>query len=99
MGALTDLWKSERGLIASLLIIAATVLAALGKVTFAEWREYTLYVFGTYAVLKTITGTTAIIKGTTDPAPVETHAEGARMFAAGTSPAPIPAEPAPEAKS
>lgn len=68
MGALTDLWKSERGLIASLLIIAVTVLAALGKVTFAEWREYTLYIFGTYAVLKTITGTTAIIKGTTDPA-------------------------------
>jgi hypothetical protein len=74
MGALTDLWKSERGLIASLLIIAATVLAALGKVTFAEWREYTLYIFGTYAVLKTITGTTAIIKGTTNPAPDTTAA-------------------------
>lgn len=76
MGALTDLWKSERGLIAILLIIGATVLAALGKMTFADWREYTLYIFGTYAVLKTITGTVQVIKGgTSDPeAPAPTPA-------------------------
>ena len=67
MGAITDLWKSERGLIAALLIIAATVLAAMGHMTFAEWREYTLYIFGTYAALKTVTGTMQIWKGT-DPA-------------------------------
>jgi hypothetical protein len=63
MGAITDLWKSERGLIAVLLIVAATVLASLGKMTFADWREYTLYIFGTYAVAKTITGALQIIKG------------------------------------
>lgn len=68
MGALTDLWKSERGLIATLLIVAATVLAAMGQMTFAEWREYTLYIFGTYAVTKTVTGTMQIWRGTPDPA-------------------------------
>ena len=67
MGALTDLWKSERGLVAVLLIVAATVLAAMGKMTFAEWREYTLYIFGTYAVTKTITGTMQIWKDTKTP--------------------------------
>lgn len=63
MGAITDLWKSERGLVAVLLIIAATVLASLGKMTFGDWREYTLYIFGTYAAAKTITGALQIIKG------------------------------------
>lgn len=66
MGALTDLWKSERGLIAALLIVAATVLAAMGQMTFAEWREYTLYIFGTYAVAKTVTGAMQIWKGSPD---------------------------------
>jgi hypothetical protein len=73
MGAITDLWKSERGLVAVLLIIAATVLASLGKLTFADWREYTLYIFGTYAAAKTITGALQIVKGspaaTAAPAP------------------------------
>ena len=68
MGALTDLWKSERGLLAVLLIVAVTVLACMGLVTFAEWREYTLYVYGAYAIAKTITGTAQVIKGgTADP--------------------------------
>jgi hypothetical protein len=64
MGAITDLWKSERGLVAVLLIIACTVLASLGKMTFADWSEYTLYIFGTYAAAKTITGALQIVKGT-----------------------------------
>ena len=36
MGALTDLWRSERGLLAVLIIIAASVLAGLGSMPVAE---------------------------------------------------------------
>lgn len=73
MGAITDLWQSERGLLAMLLIVAVTVLACLGQVTFAEWREYTLYVYGAYAIAKTITGTAQVIKGgTADPESAKT---------------------------
>lgn len=84
MGAITDLWKSERGLVAVLLIIAATVLASLGKMTFTDWREYTLYIFGTYAAAKTITGALQIIKG--DPA--APSSEAAPTPAASPPPAP-----------
>jgi hypothetical protein len=56
MGAITDLWRSERGLIAVLLILGATVLTALGQMAVAEWRDYTLYIFGVYATAKTVTG-------------------------------------------
>lgn len=73
MGALTDLWKSERGLIAALLLVGATVLAAVGVMTFAEWREYTLFIYGTYAVTKTVTGSVALWRnGTPPPAPAGT---------------------------
>lgn len=88
MGAITDLWKSERGLIAVLLIIAATVLASLGKMTFADWREYTLYIFGTYAAAKTITGALQIVKG----APAE-----AAPAAVAPPVLPPPSAPAPAA--
>lgn len=68
MGAIADLWKSERGLLAVLLIIAVTVLAIIGNVTGAEWREYTLYIFGGYTAAKTVTGTVQVLKGgTSDP--------------------------------
>jgi len=63
MGAIADLWKSERGLIAVLLIIGATVLTALGDMTVAEWREFTVWIFGLYAGAKTITGVAALITG------------------------------------
>lgn len=56
MGAITDLWKSERGLLAVLLVVGATILTGLGHMTVAEWRDYTLLIFGMYAGLKTVTG-------------------------------------------
>jgi hypothetical protein len=88
MGALTDLWKSERGLLAVVLIIAATVLAGLDRMTTDAWRDFSLYVFGIYATGKTLTGAVAIMKGSTDPAPLSSPAT------APTPAAPTPAGPA-----
>lgn len=68
MGAITDLWKSERGLIAILLIIGATVLAGMAILAPEQWLDYTKWIFVTYVVGKTATGVTQIIKGgTADP--------------------------------
>jgi hypothetical protein len=83
MGALTDLWKSERGLVAVLLIVCSTVLAGMGKITYAEWREQTLYLFGIYASSKTVTSVAdAVTSMKTPPA------------AADPAPTPVPT-PAP----
>lgn len=83
MGAITDLWKSERGLLAVLIIVAATVLTALSKMTISDWQTFVTGIFITYAAGKTVTGAVAILKGTQDP-PVP-------------APAPTPT-PAPEVK-
>jgi hypothetical protein len=72
MGAITDLWKSERGLLALAIIIAATVLASLGKMTVADWQTFITGIFITYAAGKTITGAVQIMKGT--PAPTSAPA-------------------------
>ena len=86
MGALTDLWKSERGLLAVLLVATAGLLAGLGHMTVPEWTEFAKWIFVTYTAGKTVTGAFQIAKGgTADPerlAPV---------------PAPVPVPPsAPE---
>lgn len=68
MGAIKDLWASERGLIAVLLIVGATVLAALKVMTVDQWLDYTRWIFITYAAAKTVTGAFQIAKGgTADP--------------------------------
>lgn len=64
MGALTDLWKSERGLVAIALIAACTVLTFTGRLTVEQWTSYTTWIFGLYAAAKTVTGTVGIIKST-----------------------------------
>ncbi len=85
MGALTDLWKSERGLFALVLIIAATVLTALGHMTIDAWQDFALYIFGIYVTGKTVTGAVGLFKGTLSP------------DAATPAPAPAPAPtPTPE---
>jgi hypothetical protein len=88
MGAITDLWKSERGFLAVLIIIAASVLAGLGKMTIDSWQTFVTGIFVAYATGKTITGTVAIIKGGADPAltPEPTPAP---------APAPAPVTPTP----
>lgn len=59
MGALLDLWKSERGLVAVALIAAATVMSGLGIITVDQWLDYTKWLFVTYAAAKTVTGAVA----------------------------------------
>ena len=90
MGAITDLWKSERGLLAVLIIVAASVLAGLGKMTIDGWQTFVTGIFITYAAGKTVTGAVAILRGSADPAPSSSPE-------ATPAPAPAPA-PAPEVK-
>lgn len=56
MGALKDLWYSERGLLGLVLILAVTVLCALGRITETQWLDYTWKIFLTYASAKTVSG-------------------------------------------
>lgn len=69
MGAIADIWHSERGLIALAIIVAATVLAALGRMSIGDWQTFVLGVFIAYAAGKTATGVASIIKGVPDPIP------------------------------
>jgi hypothetical protein len=82
MGALTDLWKSERGLLTALILIGASILAGVAILTAEQWMDFTKFIFVTYVSGKTVTGAVSIWKGTPDPAPAP-------------APAPTPA-PAPE---
>lgn len=86
MGAITDLWKSERGLLAVLLVATAGVLAGLGHMTTTEWTEFAKWIFVAYAAGKTVTGAFQIAKGgTADP-------ERAAQKPAAT-PVPVPTPP------
>lgn len=72
MGAFTDLFKSERGLITIALIIAATVLTTMSVLTaerWNQWSEFIKWIFITYTAGKTITGGISIAKGVTDTTP------------------------------
>lgn len=65
MGAIADLWKSERGLVAIVLIAACSVLLGLGRLTVDAWTTYTMWIYGTYVAGKTVTGAVAL--ATTKP--------------------------------
>lgn len=69
MGALGDLWRSERGLLAVLVIVAASVLVGLGAMPVAEWQTFVTGVFVAYAAGKTITGAVQIVASKPAPAP------------------------------
>lgn len=69
MGAIADLWKSERGLLAVLLVATAGVLAGLGHMTIPEWTEFTKWIFMTYTAGKTVTGAFQIAKSTNNSKP------------------------------
>jgi hypothetical protein len=74
MGAISDLFKSERGLVALALIAAATVGLATARLTTDQWIEYTKWIFVTYAAAKTVTGSVALLKGATDATATPTAA-------------------------
>jgi hypothetical protein len=95
MGAITDLWKSERGLIAVALIVAATVLTALSVLTperWEQWSSFVKWIFITYTAGKTLTGAAVIMKS----GGAEATAEAATPVAPIAVITPVaPAEPAP----
>lgn len=62
MSALQDLFASERGLFALVLVVAATVLTALGHMPVAQWQDFALWVFGIYASAKTLTSSVGLLK-------------------------------------
>lgn len=67
MGAISDLLKSERGIVALALLIASTAGLLTGRLTTDQWVTYTQWLFVTYAASKTVTGGLAILKGSGDP--------------------------------
>lgn len=70
MGAISDLWNSERGLFAIVLVAAATTLAAIGKLPVDTWQTFCTMIFGVYVAGKTVTATASIIKGPPGATPV-----------------------------
>jgi hypothetical protein len=77
-----DLLNSEKGVLAITLLIAITVLTALGKMTLAEWQNMALWVFGIYTGGKAVQGAAAQFSGRTKEiapttqAPASTSAAG-----------------------
>lgn len=67
MGAIKDLWQSERGIVVICLIIASTVLCVQSAITTTQWLDYTKWLFLTYAAAKTVTG--AVAMATNQPKP------------------------------
>jgi hypothetical protein len=61
MGALTNFWHSEKGLAGAVLIVAATVLVALGYMTVEAWDGYTKWIFGIFVAGKTVQGAVATV--------------------------------------
>lgn len=63
MGGLSDLWNSERGIIALVIIVAATVLCGMKIMAVSDWNQLALWIFGIFATAKTITSSVALFKG------------------------------------
>lgn len=93
MGALKDLWQSERGLVAIALIAATTVMTFTGRMTVEQWLEYTKWIFAMYAAAKTVTGAVAMATAapgdTTAPKWVATKTVVGEISVASV-PAPVP---------
>jgi hypothetical protein len=68
MGALKNIWGSERGIVAVVLILACTVLTGSGDISPEQWLDYTKWIFVTYAAAKTVTGAATIMR-TQSPSP------------------------------
>lgn len=60
MGALSDLWKSERGLVGLAIILATTVLFALGRISSEQWTTIIQWTFATYVAGKSVTSAIGI---------------------------------------
>ena len=89
MGALTDLWKSERGLLTALILIAAGILAGLAVLTADQWMDFTKFIFVTYVSGKTVTGAVQIWKGS----PADGAVDDALVQVANTETKPAEVKP------
>lgn len=93
MGALKDLWQSERGLVTIALLTATTVLVITGNITPEQWLEYTKWAFMAYIASKTVTGAVQIATSAPSPDPAPTSTIGA-VVVTPTAPAVVPTTPA-----
>lgn len=75
MGALSDLWKSERGLLGIALIVACTVLCVVSRISVDQWLDYTRWIFASYAASKAVTGAAVAFAASRE---AEAHAVAAR---------------------
>lgn len=55
--ALKDLLASERGFAGGTLIVAATAMVFVGKLSADAWQEYTRWIFTAWVGAKTLQGT------------------------------------------
>lgn len=90
--ALKNLLGSEKAFAGGMLIVCATVLAALGKMTVVEWADYSKWIFMTYVVGKTVQGIGEKVAGSGSDSGIGTSPSGI-----GTSPSGIGTSPAKDA--
>lgn len=84
--ALKNLLGSEKAFAGGVLIVCATVLAAIGKMTVMEWADYSKWIFMTYVVGKTVQGIGEKVAGSGE-APEAPSGIGTSPSGIGTSPA------------
>lgn len=63
MKGLLDLTNSERGILGLALIVAATVLCGLGRMSVEQWMGFSTGAYVIYAGAKTVSHVTATLKG------------------------------------
>lgn len=70
MSALKDLFASEKGLVALILLVVVSAALFTGHTDFEGWQRFSMVIYGTYAVTKAGTSVAAIWKGSnSEPAP------------------------------
>jgi hypothetical protein len=67
MQAIKDILKSERGLLAVLILIAGAVLTGMGKMTVPQWQDYSLWTLGIYTGGKSLEGAAGAFKSGRKP--------------------------------
>lgn len=67
MGVLKSFLNSEKAVASGVLVIAATVLVAVGKITVQEWMDYTEVLLGIYVGGKALQGSAAAIAAARKP--------------------------------
>ena len=86
MGALKDLWQSERGLVTIVLLAAATVLVITGNIVPEQWMGYTKWAYLAYIASKTVTGAVQIATSAPAAEPTAPTTIGAVVVTPTTAP-------------